>query len=86
VSSRAYAIEVTRTVGVTRLGLVVSRRVGGAVVRNRVKRVVREWFRRHRSLLPKGVDLVVIARSDAADLGTDAAWAELATLAGKAAR
>ncbi len=48
------------------LGLSVSRRVGNAVVRNRVKRRVREWFRRNRAALPPGADVVVIARRGAA--------------------
>ena len=51
-----------------RLGLTVSRRVGGAVTRNRVKRRIREWFRRNRSALPLDRDLVVIARPAAARL------------------
>lgn len=45
-----------------RLGLSVSRKVGGAVVRNRWKRLIREAFRLSRAELPKGVDLVVIPR------------------------
>jgi ribonuclease P protein component len=49
-----------------RLGITVSRRVGSAVERNRIKRVVREWFRRERGHLEAGVDLVVVARSAAA--------------------
>jgi ribonuclease P protein component len=51
--------------GVARLGLVVSRRVGGAVVRNRIKRLCRECFRLSRALLPDGVDLVVIPKRGA---------------------
>jgi ribonuclease P protein component len=47
-----------------RLGLTVSRKVGNAVVRNQIKRRIREWFRRHRNEFPKG-DLVVIARPSA---------------------
>lgn len=47
-----------------RLGLVVSRRVGGAVVRNRIKRRVREAFRRRKAELV-GLDLVVSARPGA---------------------
>jgi ribonuclease P protein component len=45
-----------------RLGLSVSRKVGGAVVRNRWKRLIREAFRLSRPRLPEGVDLVVIPR------------------------
>jgi ribonuclease P protein component len=45
-----------------RLGLSVSRKVGGAVVRNRWKRLIRTAFRLRREELPEGVDLVVIPR------------------------
>jgi ribonuclease P protein component len=53
---------------VVRLGLTVSRQVGGAVVRNRLKRWIREWFREARRHLVPGTDLVVIARRGAAGL------------------
>ncbi|MDD4269641.1 MAG: membrane protein insertion efficiency factor YidD [Pirellulales bacterium] len=45
-----------------RLGLSVSRKLGGAVVRNRWKRLLREAFRLHRARLPEGVDLIVIPK------------------------
>lgn len=45
-----------------RLGLSVSRRVGIAVKRNRIKRLLREAFRLNQSALPPGVDLVVSVR------------------------
>jgi len=48
--------------GYSRLGLSVSRKVGGAVVRNRWKRLLREAFRLTRDRLPRGLDLVVIPR------------------------
>jgi len=47
--------------GEARLGITVTRKVGGAVRRNRIKRLVREWFRGRREEL-KSCDLVVIAR------------------------
>ena len=43
----------------TRLGLSVGKRVGNAVVRNRVKRLVREAFRLSQRDLPPGLDLIV---------------------------
>ena len=48
--------------GETRLGIVASRRVGTAVVRNRAKRLVREAFRATREIWMPGMDVVVIVR------------------------
>ena len=45
-----------------RLGIIASRRVGNAVVRNRGKRIFRRFFYKHHSLLPAGSQLVVILR------------------------
>ena len=53
----------------TRLGLVVSRKVGGAVVRSRARRLLRESFRRHQYALAQPVDLVLVARHSIARLG-----------------
>ena len=54
--------------GSPRLGLVVTKRLGKAVQRNRVKRLLREFFRRHKTGLP-AVDLVIMAKKGAAALG-----------------
>jgi ribonuclease P protein component len=52
-----------------RLGLAVSRRVGGAVERNRARRLLREGFRRLERAGSPGVDLVVVARAPLARRG-----------------
>jgi ribonuclease P protein component len=51
-----------------RLGLSVSRKVGGAVERNTVKRLLREAFAQESVRLPPGTDVVVIARPDAREV------------------
>jgi len=50
----------------TRLGITVTRKVGDAVTRNRIKRLVREVFRQHRGRLPSGLDVVWVAKQQAA--------------------
>lgn len=56
-----------------RLGLVTTRRTGNAVARNRIRRRLREIFRKHREALDQKCDIVVIARKAAAE----AAFSEL---------
>ena len=52
----------------TRLGITVTKKVGTAVQRNRIKRVVREVFRRNRELFPASHDLVFIAKRGATEI------------------
>jgi ribonuclease P protein component len=63
--------------GTSRLGVTVSARVGNAVVRNRIKRLVREIFRARRQALPAALDILVIAKPDAAQITHAQAATEL---------
>lgn len=51
-----------------RLGITVTKRVGNAVRRSRIKRIVRAAFQQENGLVPRGYDLVIIARKDDPDL------------------
>lgn len=48
--------------GTTRLGVITSRRIGGAVIRTRARRLLREAFRRHQHRIARSVDVVLVAR------------------------
>ena len=65
--------------GHPRLGLVATRRLGKAVRRNRVKRLLREFFRRHQTGLP-AFDLVIMAKKGAPALAYHQVEEELGRL------
>ncbi len=58
-------IALRNTLGRSRLGIAATRKLGGAVIRNRAKRLVRELYRHGE--VPPGFDIVVIPRPDMLD-------------------
>lgn len=69
----------------SRLGVITSKRVGNAVRRNAVRRRIREAFRRNKDTLPKGFDIICMARPGAGDVLGELADSFL-TLATRAAQ
>ena len=52
-----------------RLGISVSKKVGNSVVRHRLTRLVRESYRLHEDIFNSGLDIVVVARVNAKEIG-----------------
>ena len=63
--------------GENRLGVTVSAKVGQAVVRNRIKRRLREFFRRHRRRWSGYRDYVIVAKQGAGEISSSQALKEL---------
>jgi ribonuclease P protein component len=59
------ALAMQQELPVGRLGITVTKKVGNAVVRNRIKRLLREWLRLH-GWVPPGWDVVLVAKDSAA--------------------
>jgi ribonuclease P protein component len=72
------------TLGQSRLGIAATRKLGGAVVRNRAKRLVRALFRN--AEIPPGLDIVVIPRSDMLDADFRTLESEFRYALGRAGR
>lgn len=79
----SFVFVTQRCQGVARLGITVSRKVGGAVTRNLLKRRIREIFRRHPERLRFGQDVIAIAKAGAGALTTDAIRRELDAVMGR---
>jgi ribonuclease P protein component len=63
--------------GCSRLGITVTKKVGKAVKRNRIKRIVREFFRLNRQFLSGVWDINIIAKNQTADITSEKAYRSL---------
>jgi len=66
--------------GTKRLGITVTKKTGNAVKRNRIKRLIREFFRLNKALFPAGQDVVVMAKRNMPPLTYQEACRELTEL------
>ena len=83
-AGRCFVMFVLKnTLGLNRLGITVTKKIGNAVVRNRVRRVVREGFRLDGFEWPSGYDIIVLVRRPAVSAGLNNAMKELSFLRNK---
>ena len=61
-------ILIQNRLGITRLGVTTRKSTGNAVKRNRVKRLIREFYRLNKALFPQDYDIVIAAKKDASYL------------------
>jgi ribonuclease P protein component len=63
-----------------RLGITITRKVGRAAQRNRIKRLIREYFRLNRQHLKQNWDINIVAKKEAADLSSEKVFSALQEL------
>lgn len=79
-SQHFTTVTCDNTQGVKRLGITVTKKTGNAVKRNRIKRLVREFFRLNKNLFPAGRDVVIMAKKNTPPLTYRQACNELTEL------
>ncbi len=68
---------------VSKIGFAAGKRLGNAVVRNRVKRMMREAFRLNRDQLPVGYDYILVGRKPAVDVKAQDVFKAFLNLCGR---
>ena len=80
-SSKHFTIVTcSNTQGGKRLGITVTKKTGNAVKRNRIKRLIREFFRLHKNLFPDKHDVIIMAKRNVPPLTFKQACHELTEL------
>jgi ribonuclease P protein component len=79
-SRHFVVVELRDQVGEKKLGITASKRVGNAVKRNRVKRLVREFFRKNKDRIKGDTNYIVIVRKNSHVLSFDDVFNELSRL------
>ena len=79
-SGHFLVVELRERIGEKKLGITASKKVGNAVKRNRVKRLIREFFRKENNNIKKDTYYIVIALKDSHTLSYDEAYNELRRL------
>ena len=65
-ANKFFVIYVSKNdLGINRLGVSVSKKVGNSVIRHRMKRLIKESFRLHEDMFNSGLNIVVIVRKNA---------------------
>jgi ribonuclease P protein component len=72
--------------GRSRLGITVTKKVGGAVKRNKIKRLVREFFRLNRQFLSGVWDINIIAKNQNTDITSEKAYRSLQNIFNRISR
>jgi ribonuclease P protein component len=79
-SKHFTTVTCVNTQGIKRLGITVTKKTGNAVKRNRIKRLIREFFRLNKSMFPEGHDVVIMAKKNIPPLTYNQACHELTEL------